>query len=406
MILRRICYAFLSIVGALALLSALKARWQSPRTTIETPTNDIDPNAWQIGREKGEFKEPKVVTTSPYQTGQTKPYGSNYTRTLVISQLQDEDTAWVREELREWVESGLLKTAIYRPDDINSSLGIHEANKGHEALAYLSYIIDWYSNLSDITIFMHAHRYAWHNNALLDEDSSKMVQHLSPERVTREGYMNLRCHWDPGCPDWLKPAEMDYDEYKREQQILAKAWPELFPGEKTPNVLAQPCCAQFAVSRERIQAIPNERFVMLRDWLLHTELDDFLSGRLFEYTWQYLFTSSSIHCPSMSVCYCDGFGVCFGGPEAFDYYFEFEYNLNAYKKELNTTSSQHAAEANVQTAHESSAGEPDRAEWLRTEIERIEIDMADRKADALERGKQPEQRANEAGRAWVEGDGF
>lgn len=413
MILRRGCYALLGIVGALALLSILKAQLRSSRSWIGYPidnvvdhSNEVNPNAWQSGREKGQFKEPKVEIANLYPTGQTKPPGSNYTRTLVISQLQDEDTAWIPQQLDDWIASGLLRTAIYTPDDISASLGRYQANKGHEALTYLSYIIDSYHILSDITIFMHADRYAWHNNALLDEDSALMIRHLSPERVTRNGYMNLRCHWDPGCPDWLKPAEMDYDEYKREQQILATSWPELFPDEQTPTILAQPCCAQFAVSRERIQSVPKERFISLRDWLLHTDLDDFLSGRLFEYTWQYLFTSSPIYCPSMSVCYCDGFGICFGDPEKFDYYFELEYYLNAYKKEVNGTSSKQGPETSIQDAQKDSSMSPDRVDWLSSEIVRIENDMADRKTDALERGKRPEQRASEAGREWKEGDGF
>ena len=34
-------------------------------------------------------------------------------------------------------------------------------NRGAEAMAYLSAIIDHYDNLPDIMIFMHAHRFAW-----------------------------------------------------------------------------------------------------------------------------------------------------------------------------------------------------------------------------------------------------
>jgi len=57
----------------------------------------------------------------------------------------------------------------------------------------LSYIIDNYERLSDVNIFMHSHRYSWHNDELLDHDAVQMVQRLSAERVQREGYLNMRC---------------------------------------------------------------------------------------------------------------------------------------------------------------------------------------------------------------------
>ena len=65
-----------------------------------------------------------------------------------------------------------------------------------------------------------------------------------------------------------------------------------------------------------------KRYILIRDWLLKTELTDYLSGRVFEYIWQFIFTASAIHCPSMSACYCDGYGLCFGSPENFDAWFE------------------------------------------------------------------------------------
>jgi hypothetical protein len=274
-------------------------------------------------------------------------------------------------------------------------------------MAYLSYIIDHYENLPDVAIFMHSHQYAWHNNLILDKDAAVMVRHLSPERVSRDGYMNLRCHWEPGCPDWLHTGTTESDELKKEQAILASVWPELFPGEQIPTVLAQPCCAQFAVSRERIEAIPKERFISLRDWVLETELSDFLSGRIFEYTWQYIFTNSPFHCPSMSACYCDGYGLCFGGPKEFDYYFELNYHLNKYKDELKLWDENAKAIelANKQAPGEKLTGEevlevPEvgRDVVLKQEIRRIGAEMRDRRDIAFQRGKDPMQRDKEAGR--------
>ena len=74
-------------------------------------------------------------------------------------------------------------------------------NKGHEAMVYLAYIIDNYDNLPDTVLFFHPHRTTWHNNALLDLDSKKTIEHLSDVKVARDGYFNARCRLDPGCPD-------------------------------------------------------------------------------------------------------------------------------------------------------------------------------------------------------------
>lgn len=160
-----------AVICTLLLLSISNRGWRLVRHSVGSGFGgpfgkyvEVDPNAWKSGRERGQFKEPKADVTSPYPTGKTKPAGSNYIRTLVVAKLKDEDTGWIQEELGDMLASGLLNTAIYTLDDLKAALHPVE-NKGHEVIAYLSYIIDFYSTLPDIAIFMHAHRYAGHNNA-------------------------------------------------------------------------------------------------------------------------------------------------------------------------------------------------------------------------------------------------
>lgn len=121
---------------------------------------------------------------------------SNYTRILVVPKTQAEDVSWIGTELPG------LNTAIYEVESPSAPFHVPE-NKGREAMDYLTYIIDHYDELPDIILFFHAHRLAWHNNVLLDLDSAKTVRRLSNERAARVGYMNARCHPDPGCPDWM-----------------------------------------------------------------------------------------------------------------------------------------------------------------------------------------------------------
>lgn len=364
----------------------------------------------------GTFREPKVEALSPYPVGKTKPPGSNYTKTLVIPKMKGEDTDWIEHELGDMVEARLLSTAIYHMDD-KSQKPYPIKNKGNEAMAYITYIIDAYDELPDVAVFMHSHQFATHNNDLLDRNAALMVRQLSPERVTRDGYMNLRCHWEPGCPDWLHPGAAHHDSEKPEEYHLAASWTELFPLQRIPSVLAQPCCAQFAVSKERLLAMPKSRYVFLRDWILHTDLPDYLSGRIFEYVWQYLFAGTPVHCPSMSACYCDGFGMCFADAELFDYYFELRYVVREYKHDLRLWEEKAERLEAVRKQAEAKGGrisgeemleipEVGKDGWLRGKIERLEDKMERMLEEARERGRDPSIRAEAAAREFKEGNGF
>jgi hypothetical protein len=48
----------------------------------------------------------------------------------------------------------------------------------------------------------------------------------------------------------------------------------------------------------------------IRDWLLETEMPDYMSGRVLEYSWHILFGKPAVHCPPADECYCKTFGKC------------------------------------------------------------------------------------------------
>ena len=270
------------------------------------------------------------LPTTLDQTVQNNPI-RNITRTLVVPLLKDADQTWIPQQLSSEPD---LTTAIYIVDDPQPPY-IVPANKGHEAMAYLTYIIDHYSNLSDVTIFIHGEFLTWHNNDLQASNSATMIRQLSSAKVLRDGYMNMRCHLDPGCPDHIHPvvpgsSSSDDTLNIPEAVIIGSAWLSLFPTTThPPAVLSQPCCAQFAVSKSRLLSIPLSSYTHYRTWLLTTDLADRLSGRVFEYVWQFLFGLVHEFCPEEHVCYCDGYGYCFGGAEEYAGWFE----LRARKRE-------------------------------------------------------------------------
>ena len=324
----------------------------------------------------------------PLPAGKAPPNTAprNITRTLVIAKLAEEDTEWIAKFIG---DDRSLTPAIYTVDDPNADLTVPK-NKGHEVMVYLTYIIDHYYNLSDVTMFMHSHQIAWHNNDLLDSNAVNIIRRLNGQKVMRDGYMNLRCHLDPGCPDHIHPVldtETSDDTLNiPEAVVMGKAWLELFPDATAPpKVLSQPCCAQFAVSQDRIQSIPLERYVFYRDWLLNTPLKDNLSGRVWEYVWQYIFAGVEEFCPIESICYCDGYGVCFESEDHFQRWFDMRRKANALQDELNDGSKEIDEGA------------------VREEIGRISLDMQNMKNEAYERGKDPRNRALIVGRPWTEG---
>ena len=352
----------------------------------------------------------KQPDTTKFKPGTVKPAGSNYTKMLVTPRTKKEKdmTKWIPET---FIPGNGVNVSMYVADDPWAPLHPPK-NKGHEVMIYLTYIIDHYDSLADVNIFMHSHQFAWHNDDLLDQNAALMIQRLSSERVQREGYVNLRCHWHPGCPDWMHPGATEVDINKQEEVLLAKSWSELFPMDEIPDVLAQPCCAQFAISKDRIRQLPLSRYVFFRDWLLRTPLSDALSGRVWEYVWHYLFTGQNVVCPKEHICYCDGFGVCFGGQKQYDQYWAAVNDMNHLKDKLVEWKRQDSkikemeAKGQIQEGVEVDVPEYGLDKEMEKKIEELEQWTKATKQQALHNGDDPEFRAIECGRVWQEGDGF
>ena len=340
-----------------------------------------------------------------FRPGIPKALGSDYSRVMVIPRTKDEDIGWIAEELPD------LDISVYIVDEPNAPLHPPK-NKGHEVMVYLSYIIDHYDSLPDIVIFMHAHRWTYHNNDLLGADASHMIRRLSNEHVVREGFVNMRCAWAPGCPQWLYFNSTEELMVKQEETYLARSWKELFPLDPLPSYLAQPCCAQFAVSSERIRSIPRSRFVFYRDWMMKTPLTDYVSGRIMEYSWQYIFTGKGAICPAEHICHCDTYGICFGGSIQYGHCVqlghrrkELEADLERWK-EADHFFIESLYNSNLNVTTNMTAPDQKQFAYLHEKIGVIDKEQDRLIEKAMKRGADPKLRAEECGRPWGEGDGF
>ena len=396
----------MAVTTALVIFLVLLHRRENNRRTGHSIL-DASANDSARSSDDGQKTSSSLPRSEPivFKAGVPKPDGAVYSRVVVLPCMKEEEVAWIREEMPN------TELAVYVAND--STAPLHSPkNKGHEVMVYLTYIIDNYAHLPDIAIFMHAHRWTHHNNDLLDHDALQMISMLSNSHVTREGYFNMRCQWDPGCPEWLRPTNLRASLEKQEEAVLSRCWRELFPFDPLPEFLAQACCSQFALSKERILSIPLSRFVFYRDWILKTPLSDYMSGRIWEYSWQYIFTGRHVVCPAEHHCYCDGFGICFGGEAPYNAFLQLRKQMETLEMKLDILKTQEqSSKTAVQqgTTDISASTHTTSPLWyshLDDQIQAMKNELRSRKMDALERGQDPRQQAEECGRSWERDDVF
>ncbi|KAL1303240.1 hypothetical protein AAFC00_006655 [Neodothiora populina] len=221
-------------------------------------------------------------------------------KTLVVAKVEGENTKWIPFLLPNW------RHAIYVTNDRSAPL--HTArNKGHEANAYLTFIIDNYHRLPQTVVFLHGHFSSWHN----EQNTAKALQLLNIDLVQENGYVNLRCHHDPGCPAEIQPfrnqkfRDTRGGKKRTTEMEYATAWRELLNSTDVPERVGVACCAQFAVSRTAVLSRPREHYIWFHKWLMKTKLADEVSGRIFEYMWHVIFGKDPVYCPPMHECYLD-----------------------------------------------------------------------------------------------------
>lgn len=182
------------------------------------------------------------------------------------------------------------QNAIYTVDDPTAPLHT-PANKGKEAMAYLTYIIENYTSLPSIVVFLHSHQsgysHGWHTDAW-GYSNVRAVRSLQLNYVRKNGYVNLRCSWSPGC----KP------KHRFNAHVTPEIWRELFGNgakeQEVPQQIGAACCAQFAVSKEQVLSRDLNEYVHFRRWILDSELGDGKSGRVFEFLWHVIFGKDAV----------------------------------------------------------------------------------------------------------------
>lgn len=329
-----------------------------------------------------------ATTTAPSKTKPVKPAytsgdpepGHEYRKGVIVASTKNENTSWVTEQLPD------VDPYVYVVDDSSANLTVPR-NFGNELMPYLTFIIDHYDKLPEIMIFVHAHERTHHNSAIFDHSTAALVKALNADRVIREGYMNLNCGiWETGkCTAQIRPLEEEPTEFHKQ------AFQELFPEYSVPQILGGACCSQFAVSRERVLQIPLAKWHHYREWLMSK--DEGNPGYVWEYLWQFILKGEQVYCPASHDCYCDGYGVCFGGHKNFEDYVRLE---TAKETMLINVHRLDDAEKEAKEAKKMlSKYDADRRQGMLDMVRDLDEEMARRREEAFERGKDPELRAME-----------
>lgn len=299
---------------------------------------------------------PKTRGICPALERNTKPV-------LVVARVEaDGDPSWLK--ILEKRYHLCIYTADKATDTDSQYLQVPE-NRGHESMAYLTFLIDNYANIPQAgVVFVHGNRWAWHNDAK-DYDNAFLLQELNISSAIKSwGYHNLRCDWSAStCPQFVAPqrsyettsqaALAPWDERAASDAALPHALVSIFGngnGERAlvgrVETIRSQCCAQFVVSRQSILRHTRDEYVALRQWLLDGSINnparkknrnsapsnDKVAGRILSYVWHILFINQpTLHrssssrvkqegiklsflneqaCPTADECYCKVYGRC------------------------------------------------------------------------------------------------
>ncbi|RHZ69144.1 hypothetical protein CDV55_100002 [Aspergillus turcosus] len=259
----------LSVLGCILLLLFLNR----PSSTIKT-------FPWTHIRYKSSSPIPPSRGKCPGLSKTTKP-------ALVVSRVTaDGDPSWLDPLSKSY---HLCIYTVDTPDPTTTTLQV-PANRGHEAMAYLTFLIDNYDSIPAAgAVFVHGSRYAWHNDHPAYDNAALLASLDVPAALEAHGYHNLRCDWSLStCSASAAPQGSLENQF---QSVLAPwsaraasdtalpgALGVLFGGEEREGYLAaklgrndavrSQCCAQFVVARESIWRHSREEYVALRQWLL------------------------------------------------------------------------------------------------------------------------------------------
>jgi len=185
------------------------------------------------------------------------------------------------QENLDWTVNCKYPTIVYSKT-ISRSPNFIPFNKVQEVPAYLKYIIDNYKTLPEHSVFVHGHRSSNHQVGNIDDIINSI-------KFGDKKIINLN------RPDWYQVINQDTNEWDKKYTWLSDNWKTLFKDTlPLPIKLGFWSSAQFAVHKDCILQYPMHFWSHLYKWCMKTTLENYVSARIFEYTWYYIFSKRAM----------------------------------------------------------------------------------------------------------------
>ena len=185
------------------------------------------------------------------------------------------------EDLR-WVKHQPFKAVVYDKHPTSEQRGSKhfvEKNVAGEASSYLKFIVDYYDALPDSVLFLHSHRYAYHQTDLLI-----LLGTIDRGKDFSDAYCNVNdAAW----------GLLDENVAYLKEHWGREGWLRKWLGEQTDEWPLDRCCAQFVVGRDRIRRRPKEFYVEALEVVTRCDVEDREKSRrlglLMEWIWHVVF---------------------------------------------------------------------------------------------------------------------
>lgn len=154
-------------------------------------------------------------------------------------------------------------------------------NKGQEVPMFLKFIIEHYDKLADYTLFLHDHLNSPHQ----DYDTVFLENNLN---------WKLGSYYSVNKREWYQTIDK-YSEVEPDGiNWVRDNWYIFQPFLEKPDQLKFYSGAQFVIHKDLILQYEKAYYSYLYDWIEKTYLPDYITSRIFEYMWHYLFTKNPI----------------------------------------------------------------------------------------------------------------
>ncbi|MCJ1393738.1 hypothetical protein MMC18_006614 [Xylographa bjoerkii] len=285
---RSVALVALSIITVLVFAGTY--RW-APGRSIPSPIEDA-------AQEARGFVTYRELEQANFKANDV-PHPGTVSKALVMAKTREENVDWAYELKPGWIPY------IYSTDHEPGFPLALEHNVGREAMAYLTFIIGNYASLPEYIAFVHAGFEQWHND-VGGIYTSDTLKELRIDTLKNRGYVNLRCHTEPGCPISILPWNPTETDIRNNdtRAHLKQIYMDLLGAaeEQVPHEVGSACCAQFALTRERIRQRPQSDYIRMRDWALKVDLDTFGIGWVFEMMWHIVFGQNAVELVALTSC--------------------------------------------------------------------------------------------------------